>query len=81
MRACSARIDTGDLGMNFIACNQIIEGTLPSRHCQQASAPRAPSRARARVPPPAAPDAWAPGGAMVGASGLCIGPCSAHAEL
>jgi hypothetical protein len=26
MRACSARIDTGDLGMNFIACNQIIEG-------------------------------------------------------
>lgn len=40
MRACSARIDTGDLGMNFIACNQIIEGAVPSRPCQQASAPR-----------------------------------------
>jgi len=24
-RACSARVDTGDLGRNFIACNQIIE--------------------------------------------------------
>lgn len=24
-RGCSARIDTGDLGLNFIACNQIIE--------------------------------------------------------
>ena len=25
IRACSARIDTGDLGMNFLATNQIIE--------------------------------------------------------
>ena len=25
MRVCSARIDAGDLGMNYIAVNQIIE--------------------------------------------------------
>ena len=25
MRVCSARIDAGDLGMNYIAVNQIVE--------------------------------------------------------